>query len=267
MKLKIKKTKNFEFNLNKLLFYISIFVFQINFGQDLNTIFKEGNSAYNKGNFEKAISYYKEILDEGKHSSDLYFNIGNSYYRLNRVAESIFYYEKAKQLDPSSDKIQFNSSFAKNMTIDSIEELPKSQLEELKIKIFDFFSIKNWAILIVFFSWLFLALFLLYLFSNKSSLKRIFFSLSIICLFILISTFSICYLSKMEKKSNQFAIIFSNQLNIWPEPNERGEIKFILHKGTKVNLLENLDEWKKIRIANGSEGWIKNPELKSLNSN
>ena len=86
------------------------------------------------------------------------------------------------------------------MTIDSIEELPKSQLEELKIKIFDFFSIKNWAILTVFFSWLFLALFSLYLFNNKSSLKRIFFSLSIICLFILISTFSICYLSKMEKK-------------------------------------------------------------------
>ena len=267
MKLIIKKFKNFEFNLNKLLFYISIFVFQINFGQDLNKIFKEGNSAYNEGNFEKAISYYKEILDKGKHSSDLYFNIGNAYYRLNRVAESIFYYEKAKQLDSSSDKIKFNSSFAKNMTIDSIEELPKSQLEELKIKIFDFFSIKKWAILTVFFSWLFLALFLLYLFNNKSSLKRIFFSLSIICLFILISTFSICYLSEKEKKFNQFAIIFSNQLKIWPEPNERGEIKFIIHKGTKVNLLENLDEWKKIRIANGSEGWVKNPEWKSLNSN
>ena len=46
-----------------------------------------------------------------------------------------------------------------------------------------------------------------------------------------------------------------------------GEITFILHKGTKVNLLENLEEWKKIRIANGSEGWVKNPELKSLSSN
>ena len=112
MKLIIKKFKNFEFNLNKLLFYISIFVFQINFGQDLNTIFKDGNSAYNEGNFEKAISYYKEILDKGKHSSDLYFNIGNAYYRLNRVAESIFYYEKAKQLDSSSDKKFYDAIFA-----------------------------------------------------------------------------------------------------------------------------------------------------------
>ena len=254
-------------NLNKLLFYISILIFQINFGQNLNEIFKEGNSAYNEGDFKKAISQYNMILDKGKHSSDLYFNLGNAYYRLNKVAESIFYFEKAKQLDPSSNKIKFNSSFAENMTIDSIEKLPKSQLEELKLNIFNFFSIKNWAILTVFFSWLFLAMFSLYLFNNKSSIKRIFFSFSSICLLILIFSFSISYLSKKEKESNQSAIIFSNQLNIWPEPNERGEIKFILHKGTKVNLLENLEEWKKIKIANGSEGWVKNPKLKSLNSN
>ena len=254
-------------NLNKLLFYISILIFQINFGQNLNEIFKEGNSAYNEGDFKKAISQYNMILDKGKHSSDLYFNLGNAYYRLNKVAESIFYFEKAKQLDSSSDKIKFNSSFAENMTIDSIEKLPISQLEELKLNIFNFFSIKNWAILTVFFSWLFLAMFSLYLFNNKSSIKRIFFSFSSICLLILIFSFSISYLSKKEKESNQSAIIFSNQLNIWPEPNERGEIKFILHKGTKVNLLENLEEWKKIKIANGSEGWVKNPKLKSLNSN
>ena len=267
MNLVITKTKNFQLELKKLLFYISIFVCQYNLGQDYNEIFNKGNSAYNEGNFEKAISHYNSIIEKGKHSSDLYFNMGNAYYRLNRVAESIFYYEKAKQLDPLSDKIKLNSSFAENMTIDSIEELPKSQLEELKIKIFKFLSVRNWAILTVILSWLFLVMFSLYLFNNKSSIKRIFFSFSSICLLILIFSFSISYLSKKEKESNQSAIIFSNQLNIWPEPNERGEIKFILHKGTKVNLLENLEEWKKIRIANGSEGWVKNPELKSLSSN
>ena len=107
------------------------------------------------------------------------------------------------------------------MTIDSIEKLPISQLEELKLNIFNFFSIKNWAILTVFFSWLFLAMFSLYLFNNKSSIKRIFFSFSIVCLVMLIFSISICYFSQKEKESNQFSIIFSNQLNIWPEPKEQ----------------------------------------------
>jgi len=266
MKVKIYYWENYiKKSFNKLLFFVSIFVLQISFAQDFESIFKKGNYAYNEGDFEKAISFYEQILDYGQHSSDLYFNLGNAYYRSNRVAESIFYFEKAKQLDPSNDKIKFNSLFAKNMTIDSIEELPKSQLEELKINIFYFFSIENWAIITVCFSWLFLLLFSLYLFNKKPRLKRIFFLFSTFCLFILISTFTIAYLSEKERKFEEFAILFSNQLNIWPEPNERGEIKFILHKGTKVVLLEKLDEWQKIRIANGSEGWVKNPVLRSLN--
>ena len=97
----IKKT-NSQFDLKKVLFFISIFLFKYNFGQDFNEIFNEGNSAYNEGNFEKAISHYNSILEKGKHSSDLYFNMGNAYYRLNRVAESIFYYEKA--VKPKEEK-------------------------------------------------------------------------------------------------------------------------------------------------------------------
>jgi SH3-like domain-containing protein len=31
-----------------------------------------------------------------------------------------------------------------------------------------------------------------------------------------------------------------------------------------MQLLDMLDEWQKIRIANGSEGWIKNAEIRSL---
>ena len=95
--------------------------------------------------------------------------MGNAYYRLNRVAESIFYYEKAKQLDPSSDKIKLNSSFAENMTIDSIEELPKSQIEEIKIKVFRILSDRNWAILTVILSWLFLLIkIFIYLIINQT---------------------------------------------------------------------------------------------------
>ena len=59
------KTNSFQLDLKKVLFYISIFVFQYNFGQDFNEMFNKGNSAYNEGNFEKAISHYNSILEKG----------------------------------------------------------------------------------------------------------------------------------------------------------------------------------------------------------
>jgi SH3-like domain-containing protein len=41
----------------------------------------------------------------------------------------------------------------------------------------------------------------------------------------------------------------------------------MLHEGTKIEWLDTLEEWNKIRIANGSEGWIKNAQLRSLKEN
>ena len=69
------------------------------------------------------------------------------------------------------------------------------------------------------------------------------------------------YIRSTTEKETQYAILFSKNIDIWSEPNQRGEIQFTLHEGTKIQLLEALDEWNKIRIANGSEGWIKNARI------
>jgi SH3-like domain-containing protein len=51
---------------------------------------------------------------------------------------------------------------------------------------------------------------------------------------------------------------------VWAEPNTRAEVLFLLHEGTKVQMLDKLQEWQKIRIANGSEGWVKDGEIRDL---
>ena len=77
-------------------------------------------------------------------------------------------------------------------------------------------------------------------------------------------TFPITFSVDQQQKNTQYAILFSSRADIWSEPNQRGEIQFVLHEGTKIQLLESLEEWNKIRIANGSEGWIKNANFRSL---
>jgi SH3-like domain-containing protein len=49
------------------------------------------------------------------------------------------------------------------------------------------------------------------------------------------------------------------------EPNDRSEVLFILHEGTKAEVLDSLGSFYKIKIANGSEGWIETSSLKTLN--
>lgn len=251
-----------------LLFYgVGLFLNLSNlYSQEgVSSLFAEANKAYNEANYSDAVARYKQILAEGQHSAALYYNLGNAYYRLNQVAESIYFFEKAKQLDPENQDIQVNSLFAQNMTIDAIEPLPSSQLAQLQITLFDLFGLDRWAQITLALLWAFAFLFLGYLITQNSNHKRNFFFLSIAVFFLFIGTFSISYFKDRAAKQNKYAILFSKQIDTWSEPNQQGDLLFLLHEGTKVQLLDSLSEWQKIRIANGSEGWLKNAELRKLN--
>ena len=151
------------------------------------------------------------------------------------------------------------------MTIDSIDPLPKSDLLKFREYLFDLFSLDQYAVIIILFTWL-TAIFLgLFLFNLKPSSKKIFFFFTILSMLFLILSFSISSLKLSIERDEIFGIIFDIQIEVWAEPNFRSENLFSLHEGTKVQLMDSLQEWKKIKIANGAEGWTKEAIIKNLN--
>ena len=262
----MRKISDIKNGVLTLMIFFIVSTLSLKAQAPVSPLFEEGNTAYNNGDFFKAVTLYEQTLLTGKHSASLYFNLGNAYYRLNKVAESIYNYEKARQLDPENEDFKVNSAFAQNMTIDAIEPLPESQLSQVQNSLYAIASASIWSKIVVLFVWLFAIFFSIYLLNKTIKLKRLFFVLSLISLILFLSSFTIKFFANAEQENKKYAIIFSNEINIWSEPNLRAEIQFTLHEGTKVELLDSLDEWEKIRIANGSEGWIKNASLKSLDN-
>ena len=255
-------------SLKSILFFGATLLIQnLAFAQaSMESVFKQVNSAYNKAEYQKAISLYEQTLKMGQFSAEVYYNLGNAYYKLNNIAESIYYFEKAKQLDPNDEDIIINSNFAKNMTIDAIEKLPESQIVTFQKKIYGIFNFSYWSYLTVILFWIFSGFFLVYVFIKSASLKQTFFFIAFGILIFFMISFLITYSIEEKEKNTNFAILFSNQKDIWSEPNQQAELLFSLHEGTKVEVLDILENWKKIRIANGSEGWIENASLRYLNN-
>ena len=56
---------------------------------------------------------------------------------------------------------------------------------------------------------------------------------------------------------NKFAIILRKEVKVENEPNANGVMKFALHEGTKVRIVEANSDWALIKIDNGNEGWLK----------
>ena len=197
-------------------------------------------------------------------SSTLYYNIANSYYKLNSVANTIYYYEKALKLDPLNTDAANNLEFARRMTIDNIEELPKTFLQRLEANYVQNLSYNQWASFAVFLSFLASILFLLFYFSSISNRKRIYFLTSIISFLLLAITVFISYNQYQRVINTKTAIIFSPKVSVNNAPTTNSNEVFVLHEGTKVMVLDAVDNWKKIKLADGKIGWIIATDLKEL---
>lgn len=232
--------------------------------QQADSLFSQANKLYQKEQYSDALKSYKTIEDNNVQSDKLFYNIANANYKLNRVAPAIYYYEKALMLNPNNADAKFNLKFAEQMTLDNIEPLPKTFSQKISDNIIQKLSYNTWAWLAVSLSLLFAVLVLSYHFSYNTVNKRFYFVTSIACVVLVLITIVFAYHNFNTIKSNNPAIIFAQQVDVKSAPTMSSEVNFQLHEGTKVQILERLDNWDKIKIADGKIGWIVTDELKEL---
>ncbi|RPD91211.1 tetratricopeptide repeat protein [Aureibaculum marinum] len=234
------------------------------FAAQVDSLFMRANKLYQNEKYSEALELYKEIEKHNITSDDVLYNIANTYYKMNKVAPAIYYYEKVLQQSPNHADAKFNLAFAQRMTLDNIEPLPKTIWQKINDSIILKFSYNTWAWIAVSLSFLFAVLFLLYHFSYSTASKRFYFASSFISAFLTVLMIAIAYQNYKYVKSNQEAIVFAQQTEVKTAPTVSSEVSFELHEGTKVKVLESLDNWKKIKIADGKIGWIVADDIKEL---
>ncbi|WP_417199844.1 tetratricopeptide repeat protein [Bizionia sp.] len=232
-------------------------------GQNIQ-LFEQANTLYNDAKYEEAISKYQQILDTDMHSAELYFNLANAHYKLNHIAPSIFYYEKALQLAPNDAEINQNIAFAKNMTLDAIDVVPEVGVSKVINQVSNAVSFDAWAILAICFVFLAVFSFINYYLAKGTKTKRFSFTVGFIGLFLMLGSVVSAFNKYDLDKNNNPAIVFAQESQIKSEPNLRSTEAFVLHEGTKVQVLDTVENWKKIKLTDGKTGWIPATDIKLL---
>ena len=242
------------------MFSPSILSAQIN----LESIFSQANELYNKGSYIEAINNYKEIIKNDFHSAELYYNLGNAYYRLDSIASSVYYYEKALQLNPNDREIIDNLALVNKTLVDEIDPITTPLIESILKSLSNIFYFETWGYISIFFSFLIVALFLSYYFANSSRIKRLTFILLCISSILMLASLINGNKGYDNYVNNEYAIIYSYETDLKTEPNFRSETLFMLHEGTKVQVIENYNNWIKVRLVNGQIGYIQLIDVKIL---
>lgn len=223
----------------------------------------EGDSAYIKGEFQKAISIYESLLEDGV-ASEVYYNLGNSYYKTDNIGKAILNYERALLLNPGSNDIQANLAIAKSKTVDKVESLPELFFISWTKSLMNQSSANGWAKWAITFFLLFLLSAFLYIFSKQILLKKISFGIGLLFLLFTVVSHNFARHQKKVLLSRDTAIVMTPSVTVRSTPSDSGTALFILHEGRKVAINDAVGEWKEITLEDGKVGWIHSINLEVI---
>ena len=213
--------------------------------------------------YAAAADLYESMFQYGE-SADLYYNYANALYKSNQIGLAILNYERALRLDPANEDIKFNLDFVNRMKTDKIEPIERFFLTEWLDSLALMLTSNQWAYasIIGFVSMLVLAL--LYLFGRKVWLRKTAFFSALFLLLFSVFTMVNAFKIKSLVENNPAAIVLSGSVSVKSSPDDSGTEVFVIHEGTKVNVVSTLGEWSEVRLADGNMGWLQTMTIEKI---
>ena len=243
--------------MKKITFILSILFCLQTFAEE--ALFIQANKEYTNENYEAAILLYDSIISNGLQSSELFYNLGNCYYKTQDWANAIWHYEKSLILNIHNKEASHNLELTKLRIIDQIESIPQLFYKKWWDNLVQLFTTRTWQILALLCIWSILIMQILNRFTKyKKKYFPVFFNTLALILFC------ITYSSYEKNYNKTEAIIFSSSVVVNSAPTDNSTNLFSLHSGTKVETIDQIGNWIKIKLENGNIGWIKETNCKRL---
>lgn len=226
--------------------------------QDGKALLDEAKAAYEVKSYDEAIDQYEQILNTGEHSVSVYNNLGSSHYQKGDFAYAVLYFEKGLKLDPFNKSILFNLGLAKEALDNDIVKIPEFFLSRIWKYIYSRLSSNSWFILslLSLFACVY-ALGLWLLKADRQTKKRGFIAgMGLLTLAIL--TFFLSQSRANFQYERNTAIVLPADTPLKSAPEEANDPIMTLEPGVKLFILDQIGEYKKVKLENGQIGWVQN---------
>lgn len=221
---------------------------------------EQANVAYADEDFALAARHYESLLTTGSENWELYYNLGAAYYKDGELGRAILNFERALVLNPRNEDIEHNLAVARAHTVDKIDSVPRFFLLEWLSAARDSMSVNVWTMVMIIFIAGGSVFFILW--RLKRSKTALWFSVAMGSLALISLLFAHSAYAKIS--SSDAAIILNSASVVRSSPATNGKELFVLHEGTKVELLEQNGDYSEIRIASGSKGWVISSDISQI---
>jgi tetratricopeptide (TPR) repeat protein len=219
---------------------------------NVDNLFDQANKLYDQSEFEEAYRLYDSIERLNYQSAELYLNKGNCAYKMGWTALSVLNFEKALRINPGFDDALHNLMLANELVKDKRNDIRSANILNWISAFFNgnYSALANVALVLFLFVGFFISWHLLKKPAHKWWIRTsILFSLSAIVML------SLALLINWNRQQSKGGIIMEPVITIYNEPSENSSAAFILHEGSKVEIIEEIEHWYKISF-DSKQGWL-----------
>jgi len=215
-------------------------------------LFDSASGYFEKKDYDKALSLYLKILDQGVESGNLYYNIGSCYLHKGDIGRAVLNFERARLFIPHDSDLLANYRYARSkMKQRDVQKRVPLWLKKIN-SYFASFTFTEITIGVFACLYLFAAFFIGVLFVKRVSILMGFFAFFFFCAIIIL----IMPLGEKAEGSKNKGIVVASIADARIEPFEDAESRFPLYGGMSVNVLKQIKGWSKVKRPDGKIGWV-----------
>jgi tetratricopeptide (TPR) repeat protein len=227
--------------------------------------FRRGNDHYFHGRYAPAVEAYEQVVALGVIAEDLYYNLGNAYLKAGSLGPAIYNYERALELDPTQEDVLFNlkavREAAKRRGSDRLEGAEGVPWWMRTVSSFTLGGL-SWAFLVLYAS-VFVLLMVLH-FVQPGFLRVSLWALFAFLALGACGTGTLLagrlYLAERVEQG----IVLPDAIPVKEGPDPNYQSLFSVHAGLRVRITEKEQDWVRVRLSNGLEGWLRERDLGRL---
>jgi tetratricopeptide (TPR) repeat protein len=218
-----------------------------------SSAFDGANRLYEQGKFSQAAAGYQKLLESGRASAALFFNLGNAYFKAGQIGRAIVAYDQAKELSPRDPDLRANLQFARNRVQGPTVSPTRWQ------RALGTLSLNEWTVLAagVFWLWLLLLAWVQWRPAYRAALRRYVVGLGVVVAVVVVCLAGGFYETRLARR----AIVIAPEASVRQGPLEEAQSAFTVHDGAELAVLDQKDQWLQVSTDPRRIGWVRGDEV------
>jgi tetratricopeptide (TPR) repeat protein len=221
---------------------------------------RRGNEAYLHGDYAAAVAAYEEVARQGVTSADLAFNLGDAYFRKGAIGPAIWSFERALALDSGDEDARYNLDKARKLAARRANDrMEGEEKDPAWMRIVGGLSAATvmWSFIALYVG--FFAVLMARRWARHETRPALTASVAVLGAGALLAGALLA--GRLHLDRIPFGVVLPDEIAVKEGADTNYRTSFDAHAGLRVRIVDHDQDWLRVRLANGLEGWARAQDI------